>query len=81
MTRINVGCGQTPTPGWTNYDNSPSARVARIPFLLSLVERFGLLSKQQRDFMRVAQAHDIRYADVVRPGVRFVRRGHYYSDS
>ncbi len=66
MTRINVGCGQTPTSGWTNYDNSPRARVAHLPLVLSVVERFGLLTKQQRDFMRVARAHGIRYANAVR---------------
>jgi SAM-dependent methyltransferase len=66
VTRINVGCGQTPTPGWTNYDNSPRAAAARIPFITSLVDRLGLLTRQHRDFMRVALARDIRYADAVR---------------
>ena len=66
MTRINVGCGQSPTAGWTNYDNSPRAAAAHIPFVASLVDRFGLLTRQHRDFMRVALARDIRYADVVR---------------
>ncbi len=65
MTRINVGCGQTPTPGWTNYDNSQTVRVARIPLFSSIVQRFGLLSKQRRDFMRVAQSQGIQYADAV----------------
>jgi hypothetical protein len=66
VTRLNVGCGDAPTPGWTNYDNSPSARVARVPLVLPLVGRFGLLTKQQREFMRFARAHDIHYADAVR---------------
>jgi hypothetical protein len=58
VTRINVGSGQTPTPGWTNYDNSQTVRVARIPLFLSIVERFDLLPKRQRDFMRVAQSRE-----------------------
>lgn len=66
MTRLNVGCGQSPTPGWTNYDNSPRARIAHVPLVLSLAERFGLLTTQQRDFMRVARAHAVRYANAVR---------------
>jgi SAM-dependent methyltransferase len=66
VTRINVGCGQTPTPGWTNYDNSPRVRAARVPFVLLLVDRIGLLTTQQRAFMRVAHARDIRYANAVR---------------
>ena len=66
MTRINVGCGQTPTPGWTNYDNSPRVRAARVPLVSSLADRIGLLTTQQRAFMQVAHARDIRYANVVR---------------
>ena len=66
MTRLNVGCGQTPTLGWTNYDNSLSARMARVPLALSLVERVGMLTTQQRAFMRFARSHDIHYADAVR---------------
>lgn len=66
MTRLNVGCGDSPTPGWTNYDNSPSARVARVPLVLALAERLGLVTRQQREFMRFVRAHDIRYADAVR---------------
>jgi len=65
VTRLNVGCGQSPTPDWTNYDNSLSARVSGVPLVLSIVERFRLLTNQQREFMRFARAHDIRYADVV----------------
>ena len=29
MTRVNVGCGMTPTRGWRNFDNSPSLKLAR----------------------------------------------------
>ena len=43
--RINVGCGMTPTPGWTNYDNSLSVKLARRPILASFATRF-LLPKQ-----------------------------------
>jgi predicted SAM-dependent methyltransferase len=65
VTRLNVGCGQSPTPGWINYDNSLSARVSGVPLVLSMAERLRLLTNQQREFMRFAQSHDIRYADVV----------------
>ena len=66
MKRINVGCGQTPTPGWTNYDNALTARVARVPLVLPALERLRLLTDLQRRFMRAARAADIRYADAVR---------------
>jgi SAM-dependent methyltransferase len=65
VTRLNVGCGQSPTPGWINYDNSLSARVSGVPLVLSIAERLRLLTTQQREFMRFARSHDIRYADVV----------------
>jgi predicted SAM-dependent methyltransferase len=66
VTRLNVGCGQSPTAGWTNYDNSLSARLARVPLVSSLVQQVGVLTKQQRSFMEFARWHDIRYANVVR---------------
>jgi SAM-dependent methyltransferase len=65
MTRVNVGCGQTPTPGWINYDNSLTVRAARWPLVLPLVETLRLLTDQQRQFMRTSVARDIRYADAV----------------
>ena len=27
--KINIGCGDTPTKGWRNYDNSWSVRLAK----------------------------------------------------
>jgi predicted SAM-dependent methyltransferase len=66
MKRINVGCGQTPTPGWTNYDNALTARIARMPLLPALLDRLHLLTDLQRSFIRAARASDIRYADAVR---------------
>lgn len=29
--RVNVGCGASPTEGWTNFDNSLTVRLAAIP--------------------------------------------------
>jgi predicted SAM-dependent methyltransferase len=66
MKRINVGCGQTPTSGWTNYDNALTARVAHVPFVPMLLDRLHLLTDLQRDFMQRARASGIRYADAVR---------------
>ena len=30
--KINIGCGDTPTKGWSNYDNSWSVRLAKKRF-------------------------------------------------
>ncbi len=64
--RVNVGCGQTPTVGWLNYDNSISLLLARIPGLSALLSRTGVLTDQQRRFIEFARSHRIRYANAVR---------------
>jgi len=66
VVRINIGCGQTPTAGWTNYDNSPSVKLASRPALAGLLGRFRLLVPAQREFIAMAQQQGIRYADAVR---------------
>ncbi len=65
MTRLNVGCGATPTAGWTNYDNTLTLRLARVPLLVPLLARVGLLTDAQQTFARRASGR-VRYADAVR---------------
>lgn len=43
MVRINIGCGQTPTNGWENFDNSFSLRLSKIPLLPDILNRLGFL--------------------------------------
>jgi len=64
--RVNVGCGQTPTVGWLNYDNSISLLLARIPGLSALLSQTGVLGDQQRRFIEFARSCRIRYANAVR---------------
>ena len=66
MRRLNVGCGQTPTPGWINYDNALTARFARIPIVPSVLGLLPVLTDLQRSFLQTAQAKDIRYANAAR---------------
>ncbi len=66
LRRLNIGCGATPTPGWVNYDNSISIRLADWPVLTSLLERFGLLSEQQKQFIYIVKQKEIRYANAVK---------------
>ncbi len=61
--RVNVGCGQTPTAGWMNFDNSPSIRLARYPSLVAVLTALGLLRETQREFIHFAKGASIRYAD------------------
>ena len=64
--RVNVGCGQTTTPGWINYDNSPSIRLAKHPYLVRLLKGLGLLQEAQLGFIRFARHASIHYADATR---------------
>lgn len=70
MIRINVGCGQTPTPGWRNFDNSPSLRLVHIRWLPRrlprLLCRLGMIQEFQCRFMEFAQSHDIAYGDAAK---------------
>jgi predicted SAM-dependent methyltransferase len=64
--RINIGCGQTPTKGWRNFDNSLSVRLASIPLLPKLLGKIGLLDKSQSQFVEFARTNNIEYGNAVR---------------
>src|SRR5688500_4892977 len=64
--RVNIGCGRSPTPDWHNYDNSPSIRLARVPFDLAWLQRLGLLSQTQSAFIAFARGYEIQWADATR---------------
>jgi SAM-dependent methyltransferase len=66
VIRLNVGCGDIPTLGWSNYDNSFTVRFARWPRLSALMSRLGLLSPKQMRFISVVRRHNIRYANAVK---------------
>lgn len=64
--RINIGCGQTPTRGWRNFDNSLSLRLSKIPFLPEFLLRLKLLESSQYQFIRFAQKNNIEYGDAIK---------------
>ncbi len=66
MKRVNVGCGQTATEGWYNYDNSMSIRLSKHRFLVLTLNKLGLLGESQKQFVLYAAVHGIRWADVRR---------------
>lgn len=63
MKCLNVGCGCTPTEGWSNYENSLSLQIAKMPILTSLLKRLGLLNEQQRQAIAFFNKTSIKYAD------------------
>jgi predicted SAM-dependent methyltransferase len=66
VIRINVGCGQTPTVGWVNLDNSPAIRLARFPVIASLMNVTGALNRHQFEFIEFCRRFEIKWADAVR---------------
>jgi SAM-dependent methyltransferase len=66
-TRINFGCGQSPTSEWINYDNSPAILLARWPLLTALLRRLRLINQTNLDFIAFCRSHAIGYADACRP--------------
>lgn len=66
MIRINIGCGQTPTKGWRNFDNSFSLRLSKIPFFPDILHRLRLLEGSQYQFIKFARENDISYGDATK---------------
>lgn len=64
--KINVGCGDSPIPGWRNFDNSLSLRLAKIPIFPRILRRAGLLDARQYAFVGYTRNHHIEYGDAVR---------------
>lgn len=65
LKRLNIGCGDVPTIGWVNYDNSLALRLARVPIIPILMGKLGLISPRQRRFIKLVRQVGIKYADAV----------------
>lgn len=66
LIRVNIGCGRTPTPGFRNFDNSMSVKLARRPLLVRFLSQFGLLGEDQLKFIEFARNGSIQWADAIR---------------
>ena len=66
MIRINIGCGQTPTRDWRNFDNSLSLRLSQIPLIPNILHRLGFLEGSQYQFIKFARENDIEYGDATK---------------
>lgn len=65
--RINIGCGQTPTKGWRNFDNSLSLRLAHMPVWFSkLLNKIHLVKDSQYEFIKFAKENNIEYCDATK---------------
>lgn len=66
LRRANVGCGQTPTPGWLNYDNSLSLRLAKHRLLTGALDKLGVLGDGSKRNIAFARTSDVRWADATK---------------
>lgn len=64
--RVNVGCGKTITEGWRNIDNSLSLKLARVPFLVSLLRSLRLIQKPQYDYIQFTRSHHIEFGNAIK---------------
>lgn len=63
---INLGCGQTLTPGFENYDGSPSVFLSRFPLLVRVLSALRLINGTHRGYIGFCVEHGVRYANVCR---------------
>jgi len=61
--KVNVGCGATPTPGWVNFDNSMSIRLARYPGISSVLARLQLIDHQSASLAGMSRRASVRFAN------------------
>ena len=63
---LDIGCGASPTPGWLNYDGSPSIKPARYRLLCVILDRTGFLVEMNRQYISFARLSGIRWADATK---------------
>jgi predicted SAM-dependent methyltransferase len=64
--RINIGCGQSPTPGWHNYDNSPAIWIGKSRLVAGALTMLGLLDRGNLSYIDYCRRNDIKYADAIK---------------
>jgi SAM-dependent methyltransferase len=64
--RVNIGCGQSPTPGWYNYDNSPAIWIGQSRLATGGLRLLGLLNAGNLSYIEYCRRNDIRYANAVK---------------
>ena len=66
MHSVNIGCGQTPTEGWKNFDNSLSLKLAGSTVRFAVAKALGFLSADQLNYIDWLRDNRIEFADAVR---------------
>ena len=66
LVRINFGCGQKPTQGWINLDNSYALKLKKFYPLVSLLKIFNLISSSQLRNVEFNRKKNIIFADATK---------------
>ena len=64
--KINIGCGDKPTSGWRNYDNSWSLRLARVYYISYIFYKLGFISRAQYKFIYFLKNTNIVWANATK---------------
>jgi predicted SAM-dependent methyltransferase len=66
LVRINIGCGSSPTPGFLNFDNSLSVRLASLPLARDVLTRLPVLHPARRKFIAIAREKGVQWANATK---------------
>lgn len=64
--KVNIGCGNSPTEGWRNFDNTSSLNLARSPTKRAVAKSLGLLSARQKANIEWNRENLIEFADATK---------------
>lgn len=65
MLRLNIGCGQSPTLGWINFDNSFAIRMRWVPFIL--LKHLTFLGASRIENIKWVKNNAVEYFDARKP--------------
>jgi predicted SAM-dependent methyltransferase len=63
MTKINIGCGKSPTLNWKNYDNSLSIKLAKYYFLAKILNKLKLINSPQFELINFYRQNKVFFAN------------------
>ncbi len=67
IKRVNIGCGQSPTAGYFNCDNSFTVWISRHPILAFSLDKVGILDDNRKRFISIAKNSGIVWIDATKP--------------
>ena len=61
--RVNIGCSESPTIGWHNFDYSLGLKISRFFFLIKILKKFKLITERQYRIALFYKNNKIKYAN------------------